>query len=114
MTSTDLALTFIERFCTGDVDGLEPLLAEDLHFTGPLFTFTSRAAYLDSLHADPLEPAPYTVLDVLTGMNSVAVFYTIDKPEGILTLAQRFHVEQSQIAEILLVFDARLFAPILQ
>ncbi|NNF58575.1 MAG: nuclear transport factor 2 family protein [Rhodothermaceae bacterium] len=108
MTPAESALAFIERFCAGDVDGLEPLLTEDLHFSGPLFTFTSRASYLDSLRADSLDPTPYTILEVLTGTNSVAVFYILDKPTGDLTLAQLFRFEQDRIAAILLVFDARL------
>lgn len=49
MTHLDVALEFLDRFCAGDIDGLRPLLVEDLQFKGPLCHFDSREAYLNRL-----------------------------------------------------------------
>ncbi len=38
LTNREIALKFLGCFCAGDVNGLAPLLAEDLQFKGPLET----------------------------------------------------------------------------
>jgi hypothetical protein len=39
MSAREVALEFVRCFCTAEVEGLGPLLAEDLRFTGPLHRF---------------------------------------------------------------------------
>jgi hypothetical protein len=53
MSHRDLALDFLRRFAGGDVDGLEPLLAEDLRLNGPNLELESRTAYLEALRPPP-------------------------------------------------------------
>lgn len=101
-----LALQFIARFCAGDVAGLEPLLAPDLVFEGPLFRFDSRTDYLASLAASPPEPAGHRVRTRCAEGDSVSVFYEYLKPAGPMLIAQHFRIEDGCIAEILLVFDS--------
>ncbi len=104
LPNREIALEFIERFCAGDVDGLTPLLAEDLQFKGPLFRFDSRAAYLDSLRGD-LEKTGYQILSVTENEDSVSVYYDYDKPGGAMTIAQLFKFRDRIISELTLVFD---------
>jgi hypothetical protein len=107
MTLGDLALAFLHRFAAGDVDGLEPLLAEDLRVKGPYLTVRSRAEYLAALRRDPPEPSGLRVLSVTENDDSVAVFYEYEKRDGTLTVAQLFRFRDDVIYEIRLVFDAR-------
>jgi hypothetical protein len=75
MTNHELAMEFLHGFCAGGVDGLAPLLAEDLRVIGPYHRFASKAAYLESLRADPPEPAGLRVSSITEGDGTVAVFY---------------------------------------
>ena len=64
MNNREIALEFLKCFCAGDVNSLDPLLAEDLQFNGPLYQFGSKDAYLDSLKDGPLEKCGYRILSV--------------------------------------------------
>ena len=50
MSHRNLALQFIQHFCTGNVDALAPLLADDLRFTGPLLS-AARAPRISRVFA---------------------------------------------------------------
>lgn len=105
MKKRDLALTFIEHFCAGDVESLAPLLAPDLRFRGPLLRCGSAKAYLKSLREDPPEKAGFRLLDVTEEASSVSVLWIYDKPGKSLTIAQLFGVREGKIGEIVLVFE---------
>ncbi|NIM63852.1 MAG: DUF4440 domain-containing protein [Acidobacteria bacterium] len=109
MTHRDLALAFLHRFAAGDVDGLEPLLAEDLRVKGPYLTVRSRAEYLAALRRDPPEPSGLRVLSVTENDDSVAVFYEYEKRDGALAVAQLFRFRGEQIRELRVVFDSGEF-----
>ena len=109
MNNRETALEYLRCFCDGDISGLEPLLAEDLQFSGPLFQFDSRAAYLDSLTADPLEKYSYKILSITESPQAVAIFYDFEKRDRDLTIAQMFKFKNQEIAEIIIVFDGRGF-----
>ncbi len=100
-------MEFLRRFCAGDVDGLRPLLSEDLRLIGPYHRFGSKAAYLDSLRSDPPEPSGFRVLSLTEGDDNVAIFYDYQKPGTTLTVAQLFKFAAQRISEIHLVFDGR-------
>lgn len=110
MTNRQVAIEFLRCFCAGDLDGLASLLADDLQFNGPFHQFRSRAAYLDSLKKDPPEQCGYRVLSVTEGDDSVSVYYSYEKSDRSLTIAQLFRFKDQKICEILLVFDGRGFA----
>ena len=103
--SRRLALAFVERFCSGDVDGLEALLHPELEFTGPLFRFDSRRDYLDCLRADPPQPGGCRVLAVSADPEAAAVFYEYQRTNGALAVAQWFRIDGGRIRETRLVFD---------
>jgi hypothetical protein len=105
MDKRELALSFIERFCAGDVAGLERLLAPDLSFRGPLLRCESAAAYLESLRADPPGRCGYRVLALTEEVSSVSVLWIYDKPGKAVTITQLFGVRDGKIGEIVLVFE---------
>lgn len=110
MRSREIALTFLDHFCAGDVAGLAPLLAADLRFSGTLHQFACAADYLDSLSRDPPERCAYRVLSVTDAPGAVALFYELLKPGQTLSVAQLFEFRGRQIAAIRVIFDASGFS----
>ncbi len=111
MTNREIAMEYLRRFCAGDVEGLEPLLAPELRFSGTFHTFHSRKEYLDTLKENPPEECGYRVVSVTENEDSVALFYEYQKPGGVLQIAQLFKMRSNRIQEVLLVFDGRGFSP---
>ncbi len=107
MRNRDIALAFLERFCAGRIDALGRLLADALQFIGPLYQFTSSAAYLESLRSNPPTPCNYRVVSITESKDSVSVFYHYEKPEGALAIAKLFQLRDHHITEMLLVFDTK-------
>ena len=83
---------------------------DDLQFNGPLYQFSSRDTYLDSLRDDPLEKCSHQVLSITENDDSVSVYYNYEKSERVITIAQLFRFKNGKISELLLVFDGRVFA----
>ncbi len=110
MKPEEQAVTFVRRFCAGDVAGLRPLLDEHLKFRGPFVTFADRESYLESLAADSLDQTSYEIIEILTNNHSVCIFYDYLKPAGPLTIAQLFRFTKYKISEIRLVFDTSEFS----
>lgn len=100
-------MEYLRCFCAGDIDGLPPLLAADLMFSGTFHTYGSASEYLDSLRSDPPEKCKYKVLSITEGEDSVAVFYEYQKPDRVMRIAQLFKIRNHKINEVLLVFDGR-------
>jgi len=109
MENRDMALQFLNYFCSGDVDSLATLLVVDLQFKGPLYQFSSRDGYLDSLKDDPLEKAGYQISSVTESGDSVSIYYDYEKNDQVITIAQLFRFKKGRISELLLVFDGRGF-----
>jgi hypothetical protein len=107
MTNRDVASEYLRLFCAGDVAGLAPLLAEDLHLNGPLFHFWSRDSYLDSLMCGPLENCGYRILSFKESAETVSIYYEYEKMGGVVTIAQLFKIRNGKICETLLVLDGR-------
>jgi hypothetical protein len=106
-SNEDLAIQYLEAFCAGDVNGMEPLLADDLNFRGPFHTFRSASEYMDSLRSDPPEKGGFKILSITEGENATAVFYEYHKPDRVMLIAQLFTLEHQKIRDILLIFDGR-------
>ena len=109
MTKIEIAKEFVDRFCSGDLEGLMELLQEDLYFHGPLFKFSSRNGYLESLRNDPPKSCKYKILSVTENSEEVSIYYDYGKETGYLTIAQLFKFKGNRISEILLVFDSKGF-----
>ncbi len=110
MTNREIAMAYLRCFCAGDISGLTPLLASDLHFKGTLHQYGSSEEYLKSLKNDPPEKCGHHVLNITEGDDSVAVFYEYEKPDKVITIAQLFKIKNHRINEVLLVFDSSGFA----
>ncbi len=110
MNNREMAETYLKCFCGGDIEGLEPLLGDDLRFKGPLHEFGSRSAYLRSLADDPPGRCSYRILSITESLDSVSIYYDYAKDSGALTVAQLFTFTNGKIGKILLVFDGRGFA----
>ena len=106
MSRRDAVRKFLDRFCAGDIDGLEPLLAEDLQFSGPFYHFGSRYAYIQSLRDDPPEKCGHKILSLTERGDDVCVFYDYQKGGLSITVAQLCRFKGDVIGEILLVFDS--------
>ncbi len=100
-------MAYLRCFCAGDIDGLEPLLAADLAFTGTFHTFHSASEYLDSLRSDPPGKCGYKLLSVTEDKDTVAVFYEYRKTDRTMLIAQLFKITERKIREMLVVFDGR-------
>jgi hypothetical protein len=101
----EAAVAFAEAFCAGELDRLEAMLHPDLRLRGPLFAFDSRAAYLQSLRDQPVEPGPCTLLRVHGDGEEAAVLYEYGKPGSPVLVAQFMRLADGLIVEIRLVFD---------
>jgi hypothetical protein len=64
MTNQEIVKEYLKCFCAGDISGIEPLLSNDLSFTGTLYTYRSREEYLDSLKNDPPEKCGFKILSL--------------------------------------------------
>lgn len=107
MKNREIALEYLRCFCNGDIEGLEPLLATDLVFSGTFHSFDSSEDYLSSMRSDPPEKCQYNILSITENPDSVALFYEYQKHGGPIQIAQLFRISGHQINEILLVFDGR-------
>ena len=107
MTKRDVVLEFLRFFCSADIDALEPLLSEDLRFSGPYHRFRSSDDYIRSLRNDPPEKCSYRLIGLAEAGNEVYVFYDYEKPDESVTIAQLCRFKDGKIGEILLVFDSR-------
>jgi len=107
LTQRDIAKRYLEYFCSGDIPGLETLLAPDLKFVGPFHVFHSKAGYLKCLQDDPPDTCRYKVLSVTENSDSVAVFYEYQKRDQTVVIAQLFKIRDQFIYETRLVFDSR-------
>lgn len=107
MTRRETVMDFLRCFCGSDIDALEPLLAEDLQFSGPFHHFGSRYAYIQSLRDDPPEKCGYRIISLAESGDDVCVFYDYEKRDKPIMVAQLCRFKGKKIGEILLVFDGR-------
>ncbi len=111
MSNADLAVKYLEAFCAGNLDRLEALLAEDLRFRGPFYTFKSASEYMDSLRRDPPEECGFKIRSITENESAVAVFYEYQKFDRVVQVAQLFEFKAQRIQDILLIFDGRAVGP---
>ena len=107
MTNQNIAMDYIKYFCSGDIDRLEPLLADNLCFTGTLQTYTSSRNYIESLKSDPPEKCIYKIISITQNEDSVAIFYEYQKPDRTIQIAQLFKIIDQKIKDIHLIFDSK-------
>ena len=108
MVNREVALSFVELFCAGDLEGLESILSDQLSVKGPYLSTNSRQDYLEALNVDPPVKAPFRILSVSEGDDGqVAIFWEYLKEQRPVTIGQLFTIRRHQVVKVLLVFDAR-------
>ena len=107
MRNRDIVLEYLRCFCSGDIPGVEAVLASEFRLAGPLFKFDSRDGYVESLKQDPPEPSRYEVIDIAESDAGISVFYEYKKESGEITIAQFFKLREGKISEMLLAFDTK-------
>ena len=110
MRPLELALKYMEIFYSGnDLERLNDILAEDLSFIGPLYTFNSAEDYINSLLGDPPIGMRYEILKTFEDENSTCIIYQFYKGNVSSTMCQLFEVEDEKISKINLIFDTNAF-----
>lgn len=99
------ARTFVQLFCSGDVNGLESLLARDLEFAGPLLVCGSRHEYMIALRKDPPRAGECEVLSVTSGPDAVAVFYDYVHSGSAVRIGHLFRFRKGLISEMIVLFN---------
>jgi hypothetical protein len=88
---------------------LRHILAPDLSFMGPFYTFRSAEDYIASLEDNPPVGSVYDLLGSFESESAACLMYRFTKPGVSTTMAQLFEVEDGRIQRILLVFDTAPF-----
>lgn len=111
MEPVAVARAYLDCFCSGDIDGLAGLLAEDFRFEGPFASFASAAEYVDALRDDPPAACRWSELHVFADGRCVNLIYRFEKPGVSTPMSQLFAIHDGRIRRILLIFDGRAFLP---
>jgi hypothetical protein len=107
----ELALKYMEIFYSGKkLERLADILAEDLLFTGPFYTFNSAEDYIKSLKNDPPKGMKYEIIKSFEDESSACLIYKFQKKNISTTMAQFFEVKDEKISKINLIFDTKAFA----
>lgn len=109
-----LPVEIVERYAaalaSGDFATARSLLADDLHFVGPIDEFHRAEDYLGAIKQ--LFSMVRGVEDQATVAQDAEVvrFYVLDTPVARAPVAEWFTVKDGRIAELRAYFDARPFA----
>jgi limonene-1,2-epoxide hydrolase len=107
----DIVERYADALSSGDFDTARSLLADDLHFRGPIDEFHRADDYLAALRQ---------LFSMVRGVENQATvaqdaqvvrFYVLDTPVATAPVAEWFTVKDGRIAELRAYFDARPFAP---
>ena len=103
----DLALRYMDSFYgSAPLEAMEPLLADDLVFEGPLLRASTASEYLNSLRENPPDNVSYRLEEVYQKPGSVCLIYIFSKPGVETRMAQTFEIAKGKICRIRLVFDS--------
>jgi len=110
-TSTDIVEQFAAAMSSGDFGPARSLMADDLHFIGPIDEFHRADDYLEALQK---------LFSMVRGVENQATvaqdpevvrFFVLDTPVARAPVAEWYTVKDGKIAELRAYFDARPFAP---
>jgi ketosteroid isomerase-like protein len=111
-----VAAEVVERyqraFGSGDLQTARSLLADDLHFVGPIEEFDNADDYLQSVGKLAQIVTGTEVKKVLADRDDVVTIYDLqtNSPAGTSSVAEWATVKNGKIAEMRVFFDARPFA----
>ncbi|MDH4069169.1 MAG: nuclear transport factor 2 family protein [Ignavibacteria bacterium] len=108
--NSGLCLRYLDMYCSGrDLHELTSLLAEDLHFEGPLAEFSSAREYIDALLADPPSGCRYNLLHQFEKGEYVNLIYRFTRGDVTTVMSQLFRVRNGTISSTRLIFDTAPF-----
>jgi ketosteroid isomerase-like protein len=112
MSAAEIVQRYHEAFGRGDVQEARSLLADDLHFKGPIDEFHSADDYLARLGKLGKIVTGTDVQKVLADEDDVVTIYDLhtNTPAGTSPVAEWACVRNGKIAETRVYFDARPFA----
>ena len=96
-------------FSTGDFDQLRHILADNLQFRGPFYSFDTASDYINSLQADPPKDFKYQVLKSYEDSLSACLVYNFSKPGISTNMTQIFDIDNNKIKSTHLIFDTGAF-----
>jgi ketosteroid isomerase-like protein len=99
-------------FGSGDVQTARSLLADDLHFKGPIEEFTNADDYMRSVGKLAQIVTGTDLKKVVSDGDDVVTIYDLhtNTPAGTSNIAEWATVKNGKIAEMRVFFDARPFA----
>ncbi len=108
-----IALAYIDGCARKDHDAVAPLLAPDIHFTGPNGIIEGAGPYLAALRRIGVVWVRSDVRKVFADGNDVCVIYDFvtDTPAGAVPTVEWLHVEDGRIRSVNLYFDRVTFKP---
>lgn len=105
----------VEHFATalssGDLGAARSLLADDLHFLGPIDEFHRADDYLAALRQLFSMVRGVENQATIAQDGEVARFYVLDTPVARAPVAEWYTVRDGKITELRAYFDARPFVP---
>jgi ketosteroid isomerase-like protein len=112
MSAAETVQRYHEAFGRGDVQEARSLLADDLHFKGPIDEFHTADDYLASLGKLAQIVTWTDVQKVLADDEDAVTIYDLqtNTPAGTSAVAEWARVRDGKIVEISIYFDARPFA----
>jgi ketosteroid isomerase-like protein len=110
--AAEIVESYHRAFGSGDVQTARSLLADDLHFKGPIEEFDSADEYLQSVAKLAQIVTGTDVKKVLADSDDVVTIYDLhtNTPAGTSNVAEWATVRNGKIAELRVFFDARPFA----
>jgi ketosteroid isomerase-like protein len=110
--AADVVQRYQRAFGRGDVQTARSLLADDLHFRGPIEEFDSADDYMQSVGKLAQIVTGTDVKKVLADGDDVVTIYDLhtNTAAGTSNVAEWARVKKGKIAEMRVFFDARPFA----
>lgn len=106
LNEQQIALAYLNAFCSSDIDGLALLLHTSLSYKGPLYQFESAADYLQCLRRDPPVPGHYKIKRMSKKGRVIHLSYEYIKQTKNISITQDFKIENGKITETQLDFDS--------
>ncbi len=110
--AADVVEQYQRAFGTGDVQTARSLLADALHFKGPIDEFDNADDYIQSVAKLAQIVTGTDVKKIVADGDDVVTIYDLhtDTPAGTSNVAEWATVKDGKIAEMRVFFDARPFA----
>jgi ketosteroid isomerase-like protein len=105
-TAADVVETYSRALSARDFETARSLLADDLHFEGPIDTFDQADDYMNAIKSLFAMARGVQPQATIAQGDEVAVFYRLDTP-----VAEWYTVRDGKIAQLRAYFDARPFSP---